>query len=287
MRSVIFAAIAIPLLLLAMAFASPTAVSFVSSSWENAKSKAESESKLFFVDFDASYCASCRAMDESTYQDPALSKYIDDNVVALRLDVQDFDGVMWSQKYEVEALPTMLIFDDKGKLVKRLVGYKSAQELLKEFRAVSSGTTNTPKVQPAPQPIEEDKPIVRASTNVKPEKKAEEPKVVFSGFGTTSNSNKNKSKELYEIDIRKVEKSEGYSVQVGVFSSQEALLRQTAKMKKLFPDQVHMIYVYEARGKEMTKLLLGNFSVRSSANALLQKVKGQGVEALIKDLRYL
>ncbi len=100
-----------------------------------AKEQAASESKLYFVDFDASYCATCRNMDQSTYMDPILAQYMDDNVVALRLDVQDFDGVMWSQQYDVEALPTMLVFNNKGKLVKRLVGYQSAADLLKEFKS--------------------------------------------------------------------------------------------------------------------------------------------------------
>lgn len=284
MRSVLYAAIAIPVLLVAMAFASPTAVTFVSSNWENAQNQAKSEAKLFFVDFDASYCASCRNMDESTYQDPSLANFIKENVVALRLDVQDFDGVMWSQKYEVEALPTMLIFNEEGKLVKRLVGYKSAGQLIKEFQSAKSSVS--PKVEPtprkAPQPIVEDKPIVRPSPRANTSNSGSYSST-FGGFGGFSAGGPT-GKGLYEVDVRQLEGSKGYAVQVGVFSSQEALLRQASKVKKLFPDQPSMIHIDEMRGREVYKLLVGQFEVKSSATTFIRKVKNAGMNGLVKDL---
>ena len=118
MRRFIIALALIPVASFIMAFYNPstaTRVKFSAGDWDSAQKQAKLEKKLYFVDFDASYCASCRNMDESTYQDGALASFIEQSVIALRLDVQDFDGVMWSQKYEVEALPTMLIFNEEGK----------------------------------------------------------------------------------------------------------------------------------------------------------------------------
>jgi thioredoxin 1 len=285
MRSVIYAAFALPVLLLAMAFTSATKVTFVSSSWETAQNQAKSESKLFFVDFDASYCASCRNMDESTYQDSRLASFIKDNVVALRLDVQDFDGVMWSQKYEVEALPTMLIFNQEGKLVKRLVGFKSAGQLIQEFQAAKNSVNNTPEPAPrkAPQPIAEDKPIVRPSSRATTSGSGSYNPAPFGGFGSASAGGPS-GKGLYEVDVRKLDGSKGYAVQVGVFSSQESLLDQASKVKKLFPDQPSMIHIDEMRGREVYKLLVGQFTVRSSANAFIRQVKNAGMNGLVKDL---
>ena len=135
MKKLLFSTALIPVLLLIMAFKpTTTIVSFEEADWDKSKTRAAAEGKLYFVDFDASYCATCRNMDESTYMSQQLADYMQNNVVALRVNVQDFDGVMWSQQYEVEALPTMLIFDAQGKLVKRLVGYKSASDLMTSRR---------------------------------------------------------------------------------------------------------------------------------------------------------
>lgn len=252
-----------------------TRVKFISSDWETAQNEAERAEKLFFVDFDASYCASCRTMDESTYQDPALASFIEENVVALRLDVQDFDGVMWSQKYEVEALPTMLIFNEKGKLVKRLVGYKSAQALLKEFQTARSA------VNPAsrPQPIAEDRPLARPSMSAKKPAKASN---TFSMYGNSATAARGKG--LYEIDIKKAT-SAGFTVQIGVFKSHELLMQQANKISNRFQQQKTMVHVDEVRGEEVFKLLVGKFSDKVTANNFRLELKKLGLQGIIKDLR--
>ena len=53
-------------------------------------------------------------MDNSTFVDSELAAYMNDNVIAKRIDIQDFDGFRWSQQYDVDALPTMLIFNRDG-----------------------------------------------------------------------------------------------------------------------------------------------------------------------------
>jgi thioredoxin-related protein len=163
MKNYLKAVTLILLSLTVMAFVGPTKVKFLSADWSAAQQKAKAEKKLYFVDFDASYCASCRNMDASTYQDPALASFMENNVVALRLDVQDFEGAMWSQNYEVEALPTMLIFNQDGKLVKRIVGYKSAKDLMAAFSEVlPKKDIKTETVKPVEQKLRIGNPGGRA-----------------------------------------------------------------------------------------------------------------------------
>ena len=138
----------VPITLMIMAFKGKTTVQFMATDWDTAKNKAFSEGKLYFVDFDASYCATCRNMDQSTYMSSQLANYMEKNVVALRVDVQDFDGVMWSQQYEVEALPTMLVFNEEGKLVKKIVGYQSASDLMDVFSTSKTATNLNSTAQP-------------------------------------------------------------------------------------------------------------------------------------------
>jgi len=286
-----------PLFLVIMAFKpTTTIVIFEQTDWENSKTRAVTEGKLYFVDFDASYCATCRNMDESTYMDERLAYYMKQNVVAMRVDVQDFDGVMWSQQYEVEALPTMLIFDAKGKLVKRLVGYKSAADLLVEFDAIkkSTGVSNT--VTPTttttttttttnnkvvvPQPIEADKPM--SNTTTKP---------------TVNSSNTFLTDEflnaepqptgmgLYEVTVRK-QVSQGFSVQVGVFSSYEGVLEDATKLQQKYSKKT-LIHVDQYNGSTVYKLLVGVFENKRDASLFRHDLRKDNMDGLIKDLKIM
>lgn len=271
-----------------VATAPSTTVSFASSSWDTAKTKAVANKKLFFVDFDASYCATCRNMDESTYMDATLAKYIENNVVALRVDVQDFDGVMWSQQYEVEALPTMLVFDANGKLVKRLVGYQSAANLLKLFQGIAATTSTTTTVENTP--LSQDKPILKPVTTT-----------TATTTTTTTGGNKltpaltttrptvappptpTSILNLYEIIVRRQE-IKGFSLQVGVFSSYDALMEQAQVLHELF-DQKTIVYTSKVNDQIIYKLMLGTFATRPDAQKFRETLQKNKLDGLIRDLK--
>jgi len=293
---VLFSLAVTPMLLLIMAFSNTTAVKFAQAEWETSKTRAMSEGKLYFVDFDASYCATCRNMDESTYMDNRLADYISQNVVALRVDVQDFDGVMWSQQYDVEALPTMLIFDAEGKLVKRLVGYKSADDLMKEFDLVKYSSVPSPTpTQPTitPQPIAPDKPMVSSHSTYVPTTTTKT--VSAPTRGTTASSSGSfqagdfigapqpTGLGLYEVAVRK-QSSKGFGVQVGVFSTYEGVLEEASKFKRKYTKKT-VIHIDEHSGSTVYKLILGVFDSRREAAFFRNDLRRDNTDGLIKDLR--
>lgn len=299
MKKIFFLALCLPVIGLIMAYKPTTKVSFSKTDWDSAKTKAISEKKIYFVDFDANYCATCRNMDETTYQSERLAEYIEGNVVANRVNVQDFDGVMWSQRYDIEALPTMLFFDEEGRLVKRVVGYKSAQQLLDIFKSIK--TQNA-----APNPVLQDEsPMANAdntpNSDVKPDvlipQKEKEPenKVVNKSpseldnasdiLGSTKAGGTSKGKGLFEIDVNK-QKSDGYGIQVGVYSTYENLLNGVTNLRKKF-DKKTLIHVDEIGGKLVYKLLLGTFNSRRDASSFRSLLRSKGIDGMVRDLRLL
>lgn len=303
MKKILFSAAIIPLLLLIMAFKpTTTIVSFEQSDWDNSKSRATSEGKLYFVDFDASYCATCRNMDESTYMNQQLADYMTANVVALRVDVQDFDGVMWSQQYEVEALPTMLIFDAQGKLVKRLVGYKSAADLMQEFDAVKNSSAKTTS-KTTLQPIAPDVPMSATKTTTtstattggyKPVLSSNTTVVKTNTSTTTSSNNYVPSDALldnpqptglglYDVTVNK-QASQGFGVQVGVFSSYEGVLEEASRYQRKYSKKT-IIHIDEHNGSVVYKLLLGVFTTKIDASHFRYDLRKDNTDGLIKDLR--
>ncbi len=252
-----------------------TAVQFEAANWENSKSKAQVQGKLYFVDFDASYCATCRNMDESTYMDERLASYISDNVVAQRVDVQDFDGVMWSQQYEVEALPTMLVFNEQGELVRRLVGYQSADDLLNEFEGIRnpSPVAVTSPAKEEPEPIAPDQPMVRPT--------ADQPAAVVAPVNNVE-APKEEGLGLYEIAVRR-QSSKGFGVQVGVYSNYESVLDQASNLKKKYNKKT-MVHVAKYKGDVVYKLLIGAFNNKREAAYFRNDLRRDNIDGLLKDL---
>lgn len=275
MRYLVLAILVAPLLVLMTAFApNRLMVKFEAASWEQSKAKAQSEGKLYFVDFDASYCATCRTMDESTYMDQRLASYIGNHVVAQRVDVQDFDGVMWSQQYEVDALPTLLVFDEQGNLVRRLVGYQSADDLIKVFSEVrqpvlAAQPINQPATPVARQPVAADEPMAHPVNT---------PDVAVSDQA----DKREEGLGLYEIAVRR-QSSKGHAVQIGVYSSYETVLAQASNLKKRY-NQKTIVHIAHLKGDVVYKLLLGEFDSKRAAAAFRNNLRRDNIDGLLKDL---
>jgi thioredoxin-related protein len=277
MKNYLKAVSLILLSLTVMAFVGPTKVKFLSADWSAAQQKAKAEKKLYFVDFDASYCASCRNMDASTYQDPALASFMENNVVALRLDVQDFEGAMWSQNYEVEALPTMLIFNQDGKLVKRIVGYKSAKDLMATFSEVlPKKDIKSETVKAVEQKLTSPQPIVDD------EKPALKPVTTNAGLTNKTPS----SVGLYELNVKRFA-SNGFSIQIGVYNSYDFMLEQAEKLSDKFPSQKILMHVDDIGGQRTFKLLIGNFYDKIQASEFKESLRKSGFDGILKDLSVL
>ncbi len=288
-KQTLFLSLFSSLLLLAAFKPANTSVRFEAASWEQSKAKAKTQGKLYFVDFDASYCATCRTMDESTYMDERLASYISSNVVAQRVDVQDFDGVMWSQQYEVEALPTMLIFNEQGQLVRRLVGYQSGSDLLRELQQVRNGAARpavavvAPNNSKDPQPIAPDQPMLRpgqtrpAVAVVAPSNNpiAERPMVEAREEGLG----------LYEIAVRR-QNSKGFSIQVGVYSNYESVLEQASQLKSKYSKKT-MVHVARYKGDVVYKLLVGAFDNKREASYFRNDLRKDNIDGLLKDLSFM
>lgn len=97
---------------------------------DQAKAKAQTEKKILLLDFMAEWCPPCKMMDETTWQDPEVVSFLNQNAVALQIDV-DRDRKT-AESFDIQAMPTMIIFQpsDLLKESKRTQGYKNSERLL-------------------------------------------------------------------------------------------------------------------------------------------------------------
>lgn len=244
-------------------------VNFTKLDWDNAKVEAAKAQKYFFVDFDASYCMICRNMDQSTYLDERLGAYFKKNVVAFRIDVQDFDGISLSQQYKVEALPTMIIFNREGKAVKRLEGFQSAGDLLKIFASLDENAPVLPNTTPAP-------PVVIASIN-KPT-----PAGPPAATGKVMNPKSNNGIGMYEVEFSKPNSIEGFYVQLGIYTDYSLVLANAERIRAVFPNTKIFVYNEKRGAKYFYRVLLDRFDTAQGASSFIQRLKQYKIEGIVK-----
>lgn len=90
---------------------------------------AKKQNKILMVDFTASWCGACRMMDRDVFSDSKLVRYISSNAVAVKVDIDQFDGMLVKQEYGVTVLPTVLFFYPDGQVAHRVERVMSAREI--------------------------------------------------------------------------------------------------------------------------------------------------------------
>jgi thioredoxin-related protein len=105
-------------------------VNFIQGKWDDAKVKALSENKYLFIDCFTEWCGWCKTLDKNTFSNPKVGEVMNKNFVAVKIDMEKDYGINLSMKYRVNAFPTALIFDYKGNLVYRILGYADPDKYL-------------------------------------------------------------------------------------------------------------------------------------------------------------
>jgi thioredoxin 1 len=111
---------------------------FSNVSFEEARESTEGNEKILIVKGTAEWCGPCKQMDKTTWKDEAVVKWVKDNGLAISVDVDKEQKV--ARKLSIQAMPTMIAFKD-GKEVDRIVGYRSAKQLLSWASDVKAGKT--------------------------------------------------------------------------------------------------------------------------------------------------
>ena len=99
------------------------------------------EKKPAVIDFYTSWCKWCKVMDEKTFSDPAVKRYLAENFVTIRLNAEDrskkysyngktLNSVELTRYFGVRGFPTLAYLDSKGKLITLVPGYVPKETFL-------------------------------------------------------------------------------------------------------------------------------------------------------------
>src|SRR4051812_22430406 len=105
---------------------------------EAARGRAQRENKPMLVDFGAAWCAACKELDKVTFSSPLvapeLARFVNVKVDATNTDDPRVESALAS--FKVVGLPTVVLFDSKGKEAARYNDFISPERFLPAIRAV-------------------------------------------------------------------------------------------------------------------------------------------------------
>lgn len=107
-------------------------------SYQMALQEAKKVSKPIFVDVYAEWCQWCHVLDKDVYTDREFIRFMNGYVTA-KIDSEDnAEGTQFATKYKVEGLPTLMVIDQEEHVLLRIVGFRSAKDLIHEIETVQN-----------------------------------------------------------------------------------------------------------------------------------------------------
>ena len=139
MRRFRFAFTILPLLILAAA--SPTLAQerppvFSDMPYAAAVDATKAGDRMLVIKATAEWCGPCKQMDKTTWRDAGVVEWFKANGLAIQVDVDKEPKI--AKELSIEAMPTMVVFKE-GKEFDRIVGYRTAEELLGWLADVKAG----------------------------------------------------------------------------------------------------------------------------------------------------
>jgi len=135
----------IPLLILSLvlfiASVAPAADSITWHSYKEGMVLSKIEKKKVFLHFYADWCGFCRKMANTTFKDPALINYLNDNFMPVRVNTDREPQTAGS--YGVVGLPTTVFLTEMGEPIFSVPGYiptLTLMSMLEEINGLKTGS---------------------------------------------------------------------------------------------------------------------------------------------------
>lgn len=105
-------------------------IQFTDAAWKDILKKAKAEKKIIFLDAYASWCGPCKTLQKKVFTQKAVGDLYNARFINVKMDMEKGEGPALSQVYPLEAYPTMLYIDSDGRVLKKIIGLHTPEDLI-------------------------------------------------------------------------------------------------------------------------------------------------------------
>lgn len=247
---------------LSMVLSASSSEVFFEGTFTSAKQRAKMENKILILDFTAKWCLPCRFMEKEVFNNQEVSSFLEKNAIVYKVDVEDFDGIVIKELYQISLLPTNIILDPNGNELTRKESSFGPQEYMKWI----SLQMELFQIKPAAK--SQDKKTTQAA----PEKTVVEISIPATDKELTS-AEPNSDTEV----------GDNYYIQTGAFSQLSNAEKIAAQLKQRL-DHDTQIFEEIQHGKILYKIALGSFETKEEAELFLDILRKEKVHGIVKKL---
>lgn len=113
-------------------------IQFTEASWKDILKKAKAEKKVIFLDAYASWCQPCKLLQKHVFTKKAVGELYNAKFINVKMDMEKGEGPALSQAYPLEAYPTLLFIDGNGRVLRKVVGLQTPENMLAIGRSIRS-----------------------------------------------------------------------------------------------------------------------------------------------------
>jgi len=222
---------------------------FFSGSLDALQRAAAQQQAPYLLYFYTDWSQPCQDMATNTFRNGRVAEYLAQHYLSYRIDAgQENRGGQAITDWGVLMFPTIIICSPNNEVLRRITGYLSADQLLKEL---NSAQAQLQSISAPPAQASETDTYAWTEPQAEPQSP--------SRFG----------------------------VQVGVFGNRANAERLQKDMQANFQQEV-ILYEDRVNGRDLLRVMFGPFDNREAARDFLKRYEWeQGAKALIKDLSRL
>lgn len=110
-------------------------IKFQNMTYAEALKLSEQTGKPIFIDCYTVWCGPCKLLDKNTFTNTELGQFFNENFINLKIEMEkDADGPELLRMFKVSGYPTLLFVNGKGEEMGKLMGYRSAEDLLMQAK---------------------------------------------------------------------------------------------------------------------------------------------------------
>lgn len=267
----------------------PSPLQFTASDYQEIPQRAKAEGKLFFLHFTAAHVEQCQWMDKYTFSNEKLAAYIAENYLAVAVDIEQPEGARLQHQFEINQLPTTLIFNTEGAFIGGLTGKQTANEMLATLRSYD---TPEHRIMPAKARGGNVRPVAYKAVDRKISRPRLIPDVVSGSAPdyARQQSGQAQSTEQYPSIYNRPKPhatdrpESSFALQVGVFSNYQNAYREKGNLER-YGAPGHVFPVKGADGHIVYRLCAIDFKTRAEAEQYQKTVSARYPDSFVKEMK--